>query len=173
MSTLLVATAGIIGCGMVLKFTVYVLSPKPLGYDVKRVRELENEIWGYYFTPLPEGEKPKPKPIPPKGDGGVGVSPRLKYADNPRREFFCAHCDKAMVTRHPDRNTCQTCTLEIIHQRREEREEKARAMREYHAQRRESEQYKQQIQTGDVVINSYGITADKIWVTPLTFRQPL
>lgn len=43
---------------------LFLRKTKALPYDVKRVRELEMEIWGCHFTPAPD-EKPKALPTGP------------------------------------------------------------------------------------------------------------
>lgn len=124
--------------GMMVIFVLFtigpkLLPPKELGYDVKRVRELEMEIWGYYFTPLPEDEKPKALPVPPKGDAGCSKdqtkTPKCSickvpfdydgwcsnecvkaYRDSLRQQTrACANKACSQLTTHAD--FCQRCRM--------------------------------------------------------------
>lgn len=145
--------------GMILRtclmYTVgKVRQRKALKYDVHKVRELEYEIWGEYYTPPPKPKEPLESPRGRKPYVAVKATPSPALNEAPR--FTCVACGEKKVTiegrvcsaecsvEHMKANsrprtcqrceitlsrysadTCASCTSDIQLERRVEREKKS------------------------------------------------
>lgn len=129
MTVLIVILAVLMGAGL-LKTIEYQLSkPKALKFDPVKTRALEMEVWGQYFTPLPEGKKKAEKcsackvPLDDDGwcsNGCVRIQPRIELLQNTVRN--CTGCAGPLHTNQKNFDLCQKCTLETIKRRKAERE---------------------------------------------------
>lgn len=129
MEPVLIAIIGTLLFTLFLRGTAYMAKPKAIRrYKPHYVRELEQKELGYVVTkcgndkcktcnPTPAIDKIPPKaiPSPPKGPGGVSPV---------QRRGRCSNCH--VVIHNRDRDTCQTCTLEILKQRKATRGPRAR-----------------------------------------------
>ena len=128
MSVVLIAVLGTLFGALVLKTVEFSLSRKgtktlPSKYDVNYVRQKEMEIWGYYFTSEPE---PKPTPGIPEGSAAQNIEWMSHRARQLQAGTEICHCHRCGQIVAVGRDTCQSCTLHVLQERKQKRLEEYR-----------------------------------------------